>query len=106
MQMFLDRNRTLSESEEYMFRAEFEKCEPALATLYKHPPRLSTKYCVARGNDIVGSCSVDIQDGEVKRECVVTPGWECVFKLPLFDANGCKVIRKCIRNSTFFPAAK
>ncbi|KAF9969337.1 hypothetical protein BGZ73_008344, partial [Actinomortierella ambigua] len=77
-----------------------------LATLYKYLPNIAAKASVSRGVESVVSTGVEIKDGELKQECVVSPGWHCTALVRLDEIDSGKIIvNDRIRQPTFFPAS-
>ncbi|KAG0235048.1 hypothetical protein BGW41_000940 [Actinomortierella wolfii] len=77
-----------------------------LALIYKYLPNISVKAGVSRGYDSVVVSGVEIDKGELKQECVVTPGWWCTayVRLDEFD-SGKIIVDDRIRQPVFFPAS-
>ncbi|KAG0286063.1 hypothetical protein BGZ96_009778 [Linnemannia gamsii] len=80
--------------------------EMNLANVFKYLPNVSAKAGVTRGGERVEIAGVEIKDGELKQECVVSPGWWCTALVRLDDFNSSEeIINDRIRQPVFFPAS-
>ncbi|KAF9539832.1 hypothetical protein EC957_004925 [Mortierella hygrophila] len=80
--------------------------EANLANVFKYLPNVSVKAGVTRGTETVEISGVEIKGGEIKQECVVSPGWWCTALVRLDDFDsGEIIIDDRIRDAVFFPAA-
>ncbi|KAF9136917.1 hypothetical protein BG015_002949 [Linnemannia schmuckeri] len=77
-----------------------------LANVFKYLPNVSVKAGVTRGYETVEIAGVEIKAGELKQECVVSPGWWCTALVRLDEINsGEIIIDDRIRDPVFFPAS-
>ncbi|KAG0274635.1 hypothetical protein BGZ95_009595 [Linnemannia exigua] len=80
--------------------------EANLANVFKYLPNVSAKAGVTRGSETVEIAGVEIKAGELKQECVVSPGWWCTALVRMDDFNsGEMIINDRIRNPVFFPSS-
>lgn len=80
--------------------------EANLAKVFEYLPNISAKAGVTRGSESVEVSGVNINDGDFKQECVVTPGWWCTAYVRLDDfENGQHIVDDQIREPVFFPAS-
>ncbi|KAF9317234.1 hypothetical protein BG003_001050 [Podila horticola] len=80
--------------------------EANLATVFKYLPNVSVKAGVSRGYESVEVSGIEIAAGELKQECVISPGWWCTAFVRLEDFDsGEIIIDDRIRDPVFFPAA-
>ncbi|KAF9307506.1 hypothetical protein BKA57DRAFT_508409 [Linnemannia elongata] len=80
--------------------------EANLANVFKYLPNVSVKAGVSRGYESVEIAGIEIKAGELKQECVVSPGWWCTAYVRLDDFNsGEIIINDRIRDAVFFPAS-
>ncbi|KAF9329974.1 hypothetical protein BG006_007031 [Podila minutissima] len=80
--------------------------EASLAKVFEYLPNISVKAGVTRGYESVEVSGIEIGAGELKQECVVSPGWWCtaLVRLDEFD-SGEIIIDDRIRDAVFFPAS-
>ncbi|KAG0011545.1 hypothetical protein BGZ81_002117, partial [Podila clonocystis] len=80
--------------------------EANLATVFKYLPNVSVKAGVSRGSETVEVSGIDIAAGDLKQECVVSPGWWCTAYVRLDEFDTSKIIiDDRIRDAVFFPAS-
>ncbi|KAF8932677.1 hypothetical protein BGZ47_011251 [Haplosporangium gracile] len=80
--------------------------EANLANVFKYLPNVSVKAGVTRGTETVEVAGVEIMAGELKQECVVSPGWWCTALVRLDDFDsGEIIIDDRLRQPVFFPAS-
>ncbi|KAG0311926.1 hypothetical protein BGZ97_011556 [Linnemannia gamsii] len=80
--------------------------EANLANVFKYLPKVTVNAGVTRGSETVEIAGVEIKSGELKQECVVSPGWWCTALVRLDDFNsGEEIINDRVRDPVFFPAS-
>ncbi|KAF9130754.1 hypothetical protein BGW39_002711 [Mortierella sp. 14UC] len=80
--------------------------EANLANVFKYLPNVSVKAGVTRGSETVEVAGIEIKAGELKQECVVSPGWWCTALVRLDDFDsGEMIINDRLRDPVFFPAS-
>ncbi|KAG0012176.1 hypothetical protein BGZ82_002700, partial [Podila clonocystis] len=80
--------------------------EANLATVFKYLPNVTVKAGVSRGSETVEVSGIEITAGDLKQECVVSPGWWCTAYVRLDDFDTSEIIiDDRIRDAVFFPAS-
>lgn len=78
----------------------------SLAQIWNYLPNVAVKAGISRGYEKVTISGVNIKDGELKQECLVSPGWYCTAYIRLDDFDSGEVIvDDRIRDEKFFPAS-
>ncbi|KAF7720502.1 hypothetical protein EC973_008013, partial [Apophysomyces ossiformis] len=78
----------------------------SLATVWKYLPKTAVKAGITRGYEKVTVSGVSVPAGQLKQQCIVTPGWYCTGYIRLDEFKSGKVIvDDRIREPTFFPAS-
>ncbi|KAG0197648.1 hypothetical protein BGX28_008856 [Mortierella sp. GBA30] len=80
--------------------------DKSLSDIWEYLPKLSVKAGVTRGYEKVEVTGVEIKEGELKQECLLSAGWYCTGQIKLDDFDSGEVIvSDAIRSPKFFPAS-
>ncbi|KAG0032380.1 hypothetical protein BGZ82_006575 [Podila clonocystis] len=80
--------------------------EANLAKVFEYLPNVAVKASVSRGSETVEVSGIEIAAGDLKQECIVSPGWWCTAYVRLDDFNNSEIIiNDRILKPVFFPAS-